>query len=80
MKFFYSILLLSIFHTAALGQQDSIHKVTRLQDAFLKGNVHGRFRGVYLTDINDGALTDYYAVAAGGALKFETAEYHRFTD
>lgn len=79
MKPAFFILFLCLFQANAWGQQDSAHTVTRLQDAFLKGNVHGRFRSVYLTDINDGSLTDYYAVAAGGALKFETAEFHHFT-
>ncbi len=78
MKIINYLFFLCLLHVTVYAQQDSTRKTMRLQDAFLKGNVHGRFRSVYLTDINDGALTDFYAVAAGGALKFETAGFHGF--
>lgn len=47
--------------------------------AFVKGSLHGRFRSVYCTTINQEPLPSYYAVAAGGVLKYETATFKKFT-
>lgn len=46
--------------------------------AFKGGNVQGHFRYFFMNTINEGNLTDYYANAAGGGLRFETAQFHNF--
>jgi hypothetical protein len=45
--------------------------------AFRNGKVNGHFRYFYSATDNTDDLTDYYAHAAGGGLRFETAEFHR---
>ena len=49
-----------------------------LFEAFAKGKVEGRFRYFFMSTINEDSLTDYFANAAGGAIKYETAPFHRF--
>lgn len=51
---------------------------TSLLSAFLKGTVHGHFRYFFMATDNAQGLTDYYANAVGGGLKFETARFHGF--
>jgi hypothetical protein len=46
--------------------------------AFKAGEVNGHFRYFLSNTINDGALTDYYANAVGGGLRYETAKFHGF--
>lgn len=46
--------------------------------AFKHGSVSGHFRYFFMETINKGSLTDYYANAAGGGLKFETAKLYGF--
>ncbi|MGZ5219829.1 MAG: OprD family outer membrane porin [Chitinophagaceae bacterium] len=46
--------------------------------AFKKGKVHGHFRYFFMATDNAAGLTDYYANAAGGGLKYETAPYKKF--
>lgn len=46
--------------------------------AFKGGKVQGHFRYFFMNTINEGSLTDYYANAAGGGLRFETAKFHNF--
>jgi hypothetical protein len=43
--------------------------------AFKKGTVHGHFRYFFMATDNASGLTDYYANAAGGGIKFETARF-----
>ncbi|MBS1772211.1 MAG: hypothetical protein JST82_05080 [Bacteroidetes bacterium] len=73
------IILFVLFAIPVHAQQDTIVKAASLQAAFAKGTLHGRFRSVYITTINDGPLSDYYATAAGGVIKFETAAFHHFS-
>jgi hypothetical protein len=46
--------------------------------AFKKGTVHGHFRYFFMATDNAGGLTDYYAHAMGGGIKFETARFKNF--
>ena len=46
--------------------------------AFKGGKVQGHFRYFFMNTVNEGSLTDYYANAAGGGLRFETAKFHNF--
>ncbi len=55
------------------ARQDSLLR------AFGAGRVHGSARYYFMATINDGALTDYYANAAGGSLSYETGSFHHFS-
>lgn len=46
--------------------------------AFKAGKVQGHFRYFNMYTDNQKDLTDYYANAAGGGLRFETAKFHNF--
>ena len=45
---------------------------TSILQAFKKGKMHGHFRYFFMATDNASGLTDYYANAAGGGLKYET--------
>lgn len=46
--------------------------------AFKNGDVQGHFRYFNMITLNEKDLSDYYANAAGGGLRFETAKFHNF--
>lgn len=46
--------------------------------AFRNGKTSGQFRYVFMKTNNQPGLTDYFANAAGGGIKFETARYKNF--
>ena len=49
-----------------------------LLSAFKKGHFNGHFRYFFMSTQNQKGLTDYYAHAAGGGLRYETAKFHGF--
>jgi hypothetical protein len=51
---------------------------TSLLHAFHHGKVTGHFRYFFMGTQNAGNLTDYFANAAGGGLKYESAPFHKF--
>ena len=51
---------------------------TSLLNAFKSGKVSGHFRYFFMGTDNQHNLTDYYANATGGRLKFETAKFYGF--
>lgn len=51
---------------------------TSLLSAFKKGHFNGHFRYFFMSTQNKQLLTDYYAHAAGGGLRYETAKFHGF--
>ncbi|MEQ1554376.1 MAG: OprD family outer membrane porin [Ferruginibacter sp.] len=51
---------------------------TSLLQAFKKGHLSGHFRYFFMATENKKNLTDYYANAIGGGIKFETAKFHHF--
>jgi hypothetical protein len=69
------------------GQQTIAHNDTLIQspktktlyNAFQNGHFEGHFRTFFMTTDNARQLTDYYALAAGGGLSFQTASFHRFS-
>ena len=46
--------------------------------AFRQGEFHGHFRNFFMSTINEKGLTDYYANAVGGGLRYETAPFKGF--
>lgn len=51
---------------------------TSLLSAFKRGHVNGHFRYFFMATNNKAGLTDYYANAAGGGIRYETARFHGF--
>lgn len=46
--------------------------------AFKNGTVNGHFRYFFSATNNQGQLSDYYANAVGGGIRYETGNYHGF--
>lgn len=86
------ILLLLIISQFAFAQHQELHEkgeiykgkkvhftdTTSLLAAFKNGQTHGHFRYFFMATDNAQGLTDYYANAAGGGLRFETAKFLGF--
>lgn len=62
----------SIWKGFSLSPKDS----SFLQSYFQKGKANGHFRYYFMSTDNEPGLTDYYAHAAGGGLRFETAPFY----
>lgn len=60
------------------GKQNETDDSTSLLHAFKTGITHGHFRNFFSSTINEGALSDYYANAIGGGIRYETNEYKHF--
>ncbi len=60
------------------NNQTKPNDTTSLLQAFKKGHFSGHFRYFSMATNNEKNLTDYYANALGGGLKFETASFHHF--
>lgn len=60
------------------GINNQAKDTTSLLHAFKKGGVHGEFRYFFMATDNSAGLTDYYANAIGGGIKYETGTYKGF--
>ena len=49
-----------------------------LKDLFGLGTITGHLRNYFMSTINEGSLTDYYANAIGGAMRFRSHEFYNF--
>ena len=49
-----------------------------VREAFQKGRFHGNFRSYFMATDNTRQLQDYYALAAGGGMNYQTAAFHGF--
>lgn len=58
-----------------IEQQKKVDERSILQ-AFKKGSFDGHFRYYFMHTDNEKGLTDYFANAAGGGLRFESANFH----
>lgn len=57
---------------------DTQPNINNLRAAFEHGHFHGSFRSYFMATDNARQLSDYYALAAGGSLHFNTAAWHGF--
>jgi hypothetical protein len=57
---------------------DQVTDTTSILNAFKTGTFNGSFRYFFMATDNKPGLTDYYANAAGGGLRYETAKFHGF--
>lgn len=60
------------------GRQVQTTDSTSILSAFKRGHFNGHFRYFLMSTQNEKGLTDYYAHAAGGGLRYETAVFHGF--
>ncbi len=60
------------------GNENVDVDTTSLLHAFKTGSFQGHFRYFFMSTQNQKALTDYYANAAGGGIRYETARFHNF--
>ena len=60
------------------GKEQTERDSLSILSAFRHGKVNGHFRYFFMATDNAGALTDYYANAAGGGIRFETASFYGF--
>ncbi len=60
------------------GKKVAATDTTSLLSAFKRGQINGHFRYFFMSTQNEKGLTDYYANAAGGGLRYETANFHGF--
>lgn len=60
------------------GKQQSATDTSSILHAFKAGKFNGHFRYFFMGTDNESGLTDYYANAIGGGLRFETARFHGF--
>jgi hypothetical protein len=60
------------------GKPQDVLDSTSLLYAFKTGSTAGHFRYYFSQTTNEGALSDYYANAIGGGLRFETNSFHHF--
>ncbi|MBC7383007.1 MAG: outer membrane porin, OprD family [Bacteroidia bacterium] len=60
------------------NNQLSLSDTTSLLSAFKRGHFNGHFRYFFMSTQNQKGLTDFYANAVGGSLKYETAIFQGF--
>ncbi|HSN60141.1 MAG TPA: OprD family outer membrane porin, partial [Ferruginibacter sp.] len=60
------------------GKQTETVDTTSILSAFKSGKFNGHFRYFLMATDNQPSLTDYYANAAGGGIRYETALFHGF--
>lgn len=76
-----AILLFCLLSSSASAMQEKEANVidsNSLRAAFINGKTEVRFRYFLMITDNKKGLTDYYANAVGGGLKYETAKFHGF--
>lgn len=69
-----------IFDKPTVWKEKSNEKIdsTSILNAFKNGNFSGHFRYFFMGTNNESGLSDYYANALGGGVKFETTKFHNF--
>ncbi len=60
------------------GSHPPKNDTNSLQEAFRKGKFNGHLRYFYMNTQNSGELTDYFAHAGGGGIRYETLPIYRF--
>jgi hypothetical protein len=60
------------------GEKISAKDTTTLQNAFKRGQTQGHFRYFFSHTDNNSGLSDYFANAAGGGLRYESGNYKGF--
>ena len=74
-NFLFTFFLINVF-LITNGQEKK--DTTSILYAFSKGKIEGHFRFIYMSTNNYEPLTDYYAFAFGGGLKYQTGSFKGF--
>ena len=69
---------IQIHSETASDQEGSQRQITRAKEFFAFGTITGHLRNYFMTTLNRGGLTDYYSNAIGGAMRFDSPEFHGF--
>ncbi|MCC6410456.1 MAG: outer membrane porin, OprD family [Saprospiraceae bacterium] len=77
MRYHFFIVIALLFSTA-LAAQNGKDSTRTILDAFQQGRFQGNFRSYFMATDNARDLSDYYALAAGGGLYYESAPFHGF--
>ena len=77
----FAIALISLISIETLTAQEArvVKDTNTLSYALRKGKFDLNLRFYYMHTENDGDLTDYYAYAVGGGMKYETGSFKRFS-
>jgi len=92
MRFIYSVVALLLYSATAFsqhqeiatkpemwkGKQENLIDTSSLLYAFKSGTVNGHFRYFFMATDNAKGLTNFYANAAGGGIRYETAKFKGF--
>lgn len=76
MRPLYWFVISIFFSINVFGQKQP--DTTSLLYAFKNGKTSGHFRSFYMTTNNEEPLSDYYALAIGGGLKYQTKNFKGF--
>jgi len=92
MRFLYSVIAILLCSATAFsqhqeiaaqpemwkGKQENSIDTSSLLHAFKSGKMNGHFRYFFMATDNSKGLTDFYANAAGGGIRYETAKFKGF--
>ena len=80
MKRIFGLSLFSLVLSIPVKAQKQVQHedTTSLMAAFKRGHFNGHLRYFFMATDNEKGLTDYYANAIGGGLRFETAGFRNF--
>lgn len=76
-RFYFLFTSLSIFISLITNGQKK-EDTTSILHAFKNGRIEGHFRLFYMSTNNDESLSDYYALAFGGGLRYQTKIFKGF--
>jgi hypothetical protein len=78
MKRFNLLFTLFLINVTLITNGQEKKDTTSILNAFRKGKIEGHFRSFYMSTNNDEPLTDYYGLAFGGGLKYQTGSFKGF--
>ena len=78
MKKLYFLLLFPLIFVSVIIKGQEKEDTSSILQAFKKGKIEGHFRLFYMRTNNDESLSDYYALAFGGGLKYQTKSFKGF--
>ncbi|HEX6172214.1 MAG TPA: OprD family outer membrane porin [Chitinophagaceae bacterium] len=78
MKRFNLLFTLFLINVTLITNGQEKKDTTSILNAFRKGKIEGHFRSFFMSTNNDEPLTDYYALAFGGGLKYQTESFKGF--
>lgn len=78
MKYLFFLFALPLTFSSLITKGQDLKDTSSLLYAFKNGKIEGHFRLFYMNTNNREPLTDYYALAFGGGLKYQTKSFKGF--